>query len=89
MQNKRAGKDSCMKLDDKKHNNTKTGQIPLLHKAWTAHVMFCVMPVFPTSGSSQTRIEEVEKDWIHAWLQSEQKRNPLPTRHRGKVFEMI
>lgn len=27
--------------------------MPLLHKARAAHMMFCVMALFPTSGSSQ------------------------------------
>ncbi len=48
MQNKCPWNDSCIKLDDKtKH------EMSLLHKAGAAHMMFCVMALFPTSGSSQ------------------------------------
>lgn len=48
MQNKCPWNDFCIKLEDKtKH------EISLLHKARAAHMMFCVMALFPTSGSSQ------------------------------------
>lgn len=44
--------DFCIKWNGKTKQKQK--DISLLHKAWAAQIMFCVMALVPTSGSSQT-----------------------------------
>lgn len=74
MQNKCPANEFCIKLDDK--TNIIHNFVPALHRAWAAHMMVCVMALFPHIWNQSNTTSEVQ-NWIHYRLPKERIRGAL------------